>query len=550
MSRYIRPRSDLAAAAAAVTKQPWKNRPCGNPPAAPANLGGTFDRAEGGRHHRIRAKLHWNRVTTDTAGFMVKVLHYVREMDYTTIDNPGEEDWLLSSRDVVPADDDERNLPFEKIHTVVKGIQGKVAYRYRVKVVIKAEQCDSAWSDYYVLGVPNADTPPPPYNVTVFDKSTDRLAYKYDAVTRPDDDDLYDDRINHFGAEISKTWGFGTIYDRDRGIKGQHGSFKIKPEDEGEVFYIRCWSVSPDKDKSQKIPARIDPGNSDPNAMPSPIRVGRGIDPGTVEKWHCRKSKIPGLGTTAGAERLLEDGASYAVADFPDLFAAIGYDYGGSGANFNVPDHQNRGSVGVGTNYAELGHDGLAEGARDWGHGPHQDHRHKHKHNHKHNHKHDAHSGHLQDQELSEHDTRGGHSGHGPEFGHQHQTGSFSTQGPSGTLDNIPSGGTRQAAGYGHSHNVQSFKVGVGDSHSHVAGAGDHQHSRHTGHGRHGPHDPHEYDDTDSSDRTGSTEYTGPLAAGPCDSDGNLRVIDESGAPSGKGHKHHPRIHSHYTIHT
>jgi microcystin-dependent protein len=35
---------------------------------------------------------------------------------------------------------------------------------------------------------------------------------------------------------------------------------------------------------------------------------------------------------------LLCDGSSYAVADFPDLYAAIGNDWGGNGTTFNVPD--------------------------------------------------------------------------------------------------------------------------------------------------------------------------------------------------------------------
>jgi len=35
---------------------------------------------------------------------------------------------------------------------------------------------------------------------------------------------------------------------------------------------------------------------------------------------------------------LLCDGSSYAAATYPDLFALIGYTYGGAGANFNVPD--------------------------------------------------------------------------------------------------------------------------------------------------------------------------------------------------------------------
>lgn len=43
------------------------------------------------------------------------------------------------------------------------------------------------------------------------------------------------------------------------------------------------------------------------------------------------------------------DGASLAVADYPELFARIGYTWGGSGANFNLPDLRGRTAIGVGT---------------------------------------------------------------------------------------------------------------------------------------------------------------------------------------------------------
>ncbi len=42
-------------------------------------------------------------------------------------------------------------------------------------------------------------------------------------------------------------------------------------------------------------------------------------------------------GSTTPDFYLLCDGNAYEVADFPDLFDAIGYDYGGSGNFFNVP---------------------------------------------------------------------------------------------------------------------------------------------------------------------------------------------------------------------
>lgn len=46
--------------------------------------------------------------------------------------------------------------------------------------------------------------------------------------------------------------------------------------------------------------------------------------------------------TTAPAGWLLADGTSYTTAAFPNLFGVIGYSYGGSGANFNVPNLKGR----------------------------------------------------------------------------------------------------------------------------------------------------------------------------------------------------------------
>ena len=39
---------------------------------------------------------------------------------------------------------------------------------------------------------------------------------------------------------------------------------------------------------------------------------------------------------------LLCDGASYSTTDYPDLFAVIGYTFGGSENNFNVPNYKGK----------------------------------------------------------------------------------------------------------------------------------------------------------------------------------------------------------------
>lgn len=58
---------------------------------------------------------------------------------------------------------------------------------------------------------------------------------------------------------------------------------------------------------------------------------------------------LPFGGTVAPEGYLLCDGTLYPVADFPNLFAAIGYAYGGAGASFAVPDGQNRFFLGAGS---------------------------------------------------------------------------------------------------------------------------------------------------------------------------------------------------------
>lgn len=58
---------------------------------------------------------------------------------------------------------------------------------------------------------------------------------------------------------------------------------------------------------------------------------------------------VPYAGATAPARWLLCDGSAYSTTAYPKLFAVIGYSYGGSGGNFNVPDMRGRAPIGAGT---------------------------------------------------------------------------------------------------------------------------------------------------------------------------------------------------------
>lgn len=54
-------------------------------------------------------------------------------------------------------------------------------------------------------------------------------------------------------------------------------------------------------------------------------------------------------GASAPTGWLLCDGTSYSTSVYPELYSVLGYTYGGSGANFNVPDLRGRMPMGAGT---------------------------------------------------------------------------------------------------------------------------------------------------------------------------------------------------------
>ena len=65
-------------------------------------------------------------------------------------------------------------------------------------------------------------------------------------------------------------------------------------------------------------------------------------------------------GSVAPSGWLICDGSPQPTASYPDLFAVIGYDFGGSGANFNLPDLSQRVPMGVGGSYARTNTGGSA----------------------------------------------------------------------------------------------------------------------------------------------------------------------------------------------
>lgn len=74
---------------------------------------------------------------------------------------------------------------------------------------------------------------------------------------------------------------------------------------------------------------------------------GSGIAPTMVQTGVIQEF----AGTTAPDGYLMADGTAYLIADYPTLFAVIGYTFGGAGASFNVPDRRDRVAIGAGSTY-------------------------------------------------------------------------------------------------------------------------------------------------------------------------------------------------------
>lgn len=65
--------------------------------------------------------------------------------------------------------------------------------------------------------------------------------------------------------------------------------------------------------------------------VPAWVSASAAHEAGMIAAWAGTNGAIP-------AGWLLCDGSSVASATYPDLFTALGYTYGGAGANFNLPD--------------------------------------------------------------------------------------------------------------------------------------------------------------------------------------------------------------------
>jgi Phage Tail Collar Domain len=213
---------------------------------------------------------------------------------------------------------------------------------------------------------------------------------------------------------------------------------------------------------------------------------GAGWDVGDIKKKGT--APIP-------AKWLRCNGNAYSTSSYPELFAVIGYTYGGSGATFNVPDLNGRHPIGESSVYALGANDGDAETVRSAVH----------------QHTNDSTATPLTD-DNTDGFPAGDFTGGIPDPGdagntagsdftqettdHRHDGGGLNAPAGGPNQGNVSAGGSQNVAQGSHTHNINGL-VGVktlghdhqghghNSGHGHNHGHGSHHHNGHN-HGGHG----------------------------------------------------------------
>lgn len=253
-------------------------------PPTPTGLTLSFDSKDKNRHNRWRAIAEWNEVVNwdvpggdredDMAGYGVQI----QKSSDGSVPDENSKTWhrYVSAKADSDADTTARAIR----HQIYK----RYYYRVRVRSVDRFGRrgAYTAWSAWQQ---PGSEAPPQPTLVTIFANSTNRVVVQWEAPDDPADADIIDRDIAYFQAQISTSPTFATIYKFDRYQHSQKKSFRIKDADAGGTFYCRVRSVNSEGDKSAWIPAKLDPGNSNPAASADGVTIGPGGGGGGDFAW-------------------------------------------------------------------------------------------------------------------------------------------------------------------------------------------------------------------------------------------------------------------------
>lgn len=166
-----------------------------------------------------------------------------------------------------------------RYHVLFRGnLQKRKWYRFRVRAVAKGKSKQkSDWTDWEPLhGAQPADTTPPPTPllVTIWENSKDRVVVDWDDPQDADDSEIVDEDVAFYQVQLSTSPTFASVYRFDRFQVASNRSWRIRNADQGLTFYARVRTVDSSRNKSQWVPARWDPGNSNPAGTAQGVVIG------------------------------------------------------------------------------------------------------------------------------------------------------------------------------------------------------------------------------------------------------------------------------------
>jgi microcystin-dependent protein len=421
-------------------------------PTGPPQIDGvtlTFDRLGGKRHNPFRATVTWNETPyyvdadeEDEAGAAA----YAVKLGVSTDGGSTTDHTRRAKIDAKDADAD--TTATYEFRTIKRGN----VYRSAVRGQDFAGRW-GAWSAWTAWTNPSGSIgagPGNPLNVTKTQVRQRVLRWTWDEPSNPEDVDRY--RVQIYNAGSLRETGY---------TRALHYRYHVPDADAGTAHNAKVVAI----DHEGNLSAEQDPGNvTDAGALLAAEEIG------SIKKY--------GGGTPPGGW-LKANGASYSTSSPYDLlFAITGYTYGGSGANFNVPDLRRRSAYGTDESTALIGDsDGIATVAnREFTH----------------THANDATS------TTPTNDATGDATGNTTfsnltfdstgEAGHAHFLGNNDTAQPKSGSSATVGGGN--VAGQGHSHFLQGYSdPGLTHGHGHDHSTHAHNHGHSHGHGHtHGSH--------------------------------------------------------------
>ena len=438
-------------------------------PPAPDGLVLTFHRNEARKKSPFQAKALWN----ELPWWMPIDGEPVEGADRYAIKLEVSEDAGASVVDIrrhtVQAKDDDAD---QTAFFEFPNIRRRRHYRFAVRAI--KDDRRGAWSAFSAWKSPKVDIgngPNAPISVDKTKVKPGVILATWDEPTNPEDVDYYRVRVLCQGnvRETRKTRSNHYKYIIPDADRGTAHSFKVTAIDEDENASLEVDSGSAQDD--------VDPGGPG----------GEGFEVGDVRKL-AHVSVTNWLSTHP--KWLRANGQALSTASYPDLWAEIGYTYGGSGATFNLPDLNGRHSIGVSSLLTVGANDGDTEANRLVVHA----------------HASDS-TGASPTADVTYGDIGTGDQPNtpGPDYtqeasGHTHNAGSLGNSTNPATVDKATGGGS--AAGPSHGHTITGF-TGTRDvthdhqghnhsNHGHNHGHNNANHHHGHGHGNH-PH-PHGHD--------------------------------------------------------